>query len=499
MRLAVIKKTMLAVLCLLMIFAAASCVEEAETGAYYMTDSDITTTDPQLVSTKAELSFAYACYDRLYTFDKNGKLTNGRQVSDVKVSSDEKTYTFTLSDGFYWSDGETPVTAEDYAFGIKRALQSLTEAPYAGLLSSIRSVSADKNRLTINLSTADKVIKYALSHPVSAPCNSKFFNSTKGKYGLSKDTIITNGAFHIYSWDTDEGIMSLRRSSADKTAGNPSLSYARIYYGADNNELIASAKEDTYNIYSSDSDVFREYTVGKAGKIDSFETTYCLYASDNMNKSNIDIAAMLIYDIDRDSLSINLPDYCRSAESIVPSDLLSEETAYSKSHKALNLAGYNKENAVKLRGDDKKTFDYLSKITLYYPDFSAAKTYASLITQTWQRDLNAYINPVAYKESDLSSILNTDEDTPVLAIIPIKSNDSTADGAVKYLMDIGLINQSVKTDADITAVQQSLVNSNRLYPLFEASYRFFTDEKITAVSLIPYSGVIDFRYITKAN
>ena len=48
----------------------------------------------------------------------------------MKISDDGLTYTFTLRDGLKWSDGE-PVTAEDYVYSWKRAVDPETAADYA--------------------------------------------------------------------------------------------------------------------------------------------------------------------------------------------------------------------------------------------------------------------------------------------------------------------------------------------------------------------------------
>ena len=61
-----------------------------------MSDSNITTLDPQLVSSKAELSYAYACFERLFLYDKDGNLIKNTQVEDYSVSADGLAYTFIL-------------------------------------------------------------------------------------------------------------------------------------------------------------------------------------------------------------------------------------------------------------------------------------------------------------------------------------------------------------------------------------------------------------------
>lgn len=480
-----------------------------------MSDSNITTLDPQLVSSKAELSYAYACFERLFLYDKDGNLIKNTQVEDYSVSADGLTYTFILSDGFYWSDGETKITANDFAFGLKRAILQETKAPFAKLLSSISGfdevhynnasvdsklgISSTENKLTINLKAKNDAFLHSLAHPVSAPCNEEFFISTKGKYGLDTKNIITNGAYYISKLNKDDSSLTLRKSRESKNLPTATLDYAKIIFNASADSVTDSAKEDTYNIYNSTEDVFKRYTEGKSNTYDSFDTTYGLYMSNDLISGKINIAEMLTLDIDKSTLLINLPDYCKDAKNLIPSDLICDGKSFEKTDVNLNYSSYNKEKALQIRGNNKETFEKLSKLNLYYPDTSVCKTYASLISQTWQKDLNAYINIQPYKESELSKILNPKEQTSVLAIIPIKSTDGTAGGVSAYFEKLNspIFQNAGETASQISNAQQSLVNSCTLYPLFECANRYIYDDKIDFVSFISHSGIVDFRYIAK--
>ena len=479
-----------------------------------MSDSNITTLDPQLVSTKAELSYAYACFERLFLYDEDGNLIKNTQVEEHTVSADGLTYTFILSDGFYWSDTETKITANDFAFGLRRAILQETKAPFAKLLSSISGfdevhynkaptdklgISSNENKLIINLKEKNDAFLYSLAHPVSSPCNEDFFISTKGKYGLDTKNIITNGAYYISKLNKDDSSLTLRKSRESKNLPLATLDYAKIIFNATADSVTDSAKEDTYNIYNSTEDVFKSYTEGKSSVYDNFDTTYGLYMSNDLVSNEINIPQMLTLDIDKSTLLINLPDYCKDAKNLIPSDLICDGKSFKETGVQLSYSSYNKEKALQNRGKNKKTFEKLSKLNLYYPDNSVCKTYALLISQTWQRDLNAYINIQPYKESELSKILTPKEQTPVLAIIPIKSTDGTASGISVYFEKLNsqIFKDAGETAQQISNDQQLLVNQHTLYPLFECANRYIYDKKIDFISFISHSGIVDFRYIKK--
>ena len=50
----------------------------------------------------------------------------------------------------------------------------------------------------------------------------------------------------------------------------------------------------------------------------------------------------------------------------------------------------------------------------------------------------------------------------------------------------------------IVSYQQTLIDNYTLYPLFETATRYITDGKISFMNFTSYGGVIDFRYLTKA-
>ena len=61
--------------------------------------------------------------------DKDGKIVEAMATS-WKTSEDKKTWTFTINDKAYWSNGDK-VTAQDYEYAWKRVLNPETGAEYA--------------------------------------------------------------------------------------------------------------------------------------------------------------------------------------------------------------------------------------------------------------------------------------------------------------------------------------------------------------------------------
>src|SRR5699024_6384917 len=79
-------------------------------------------------------------FEGLYTKDQQGKIVKGA-VAEVKVSDDQRVYTFTLRKDAKWSDG-SPVTAQDFEYAWKRVLTPETGSQFAFYLYYLKGAEA---------------------------------------------------------------------------------------------------------------------------------------------------------------------------------------------------------------------------------------------------------------------------------------------------------------------------------------------------------------------
>ena len=109
-------------------------------------------------------------------------------------------------DDAFWSNGEK-VTANDFVFAMRRAINPKTESPNAQLLYCIKNAkkihtsntpvnalgvtALNDLTLKIELQESDPDFLYVLTTAICMPCNEKFFNECAGKYGLFADCIIS--------------------------------------------------------------------------------------------------------------------------------------------------------------------------------------------------------------------------------------------------------------------------------------------------------------------
>lgn len=185
----------------------------------------VNTADPQLAETEGELLLTRNIFEGLYRLDAKGEPVPG--AAECEVSSGGRVYTFTIREGAKWEDG-TPLTADDFAFGLERALSPVTECPgAASLFGIVNAREFNEGRvgfsqvgvkvlstgtLRVTLASPDPDFPRVLASAAASPCNREFFQSTNGRYGLDKSNVLGNGSFTLSLWDGQNGIV-LRRSA----------------------------------------------------------------------------------------------------------------------------------------------------------------------------------------------------------------------------------------------------------------------------------------------
>ncbi|PFR87679.1 peptide ABC transporter substrate-binding protein, partial [Bacillus cereus] len=154
-----------------------------------------------------------------YRLDKDNKATPGVAES-YKKSDDGKKYTFKLNKNAKWSNGD-PVTAKDFVFSWKRAIDKNTAAEYAYIMFDLKNAKAI-NEGTAELDTLgvkavdDHTLEVELENPVPYfveltsfgtfyPLNEKFMKEKGDKFGLEADTTLYNGPFTLSEWKHEEG------------------------------------------------------------------------------------------------------------------------------------------------------------------------------------------------------------------------------------------------------------------------------------------------------
>ncbi len=172
--------------------------------------ADPATLDPHRTSTTYEANILHDLLEGLVIRDVAGKVISGAAES-WEVSEDGTTYTFHIRDDARWSNGD-PVTADDFAFSLRRILIPETEAGYANVLYPIKNAervntgdalaedlgvaALDDKTLQISLETATPYFLELLTHQTSLPVHPPSVAAYGDDFALP-GSMVSNGAYTL--------------------------------------------------------------------------------------------------------------------------------------------------------------------------------------------------------------------------------------------------------------------------------------------------------------
>ncbi len=161
----------------------------------------------------------------LVRYGKDGGFIMG-MADKYDVSKDGLTYTFNLRKGITWSNGD-PVTAADFVFGIKRALNPVTASEYAYILYDIKNaqeanegkvgldqvgVKADGNKVVFTLKGPVPYFLSILCFPTALPGNEKFITAKGADYASDPENMLFNGPYSITTWKHSDKMIMTKNS-----------------------------------------------------------------------------------------------------------------------------------------------------------------------------------------------------------------------------------------------------------------------------------------------
>ena len=242
-----------------------SCGGDSGGTVFYMpVTEDFGSLDPQIVSSQSSRIAVCNSFEGLTRIGKDGKTPQPAGATSWDVSPDGLKYVFHLRKDAVWhmtnsareelsgilpEDIDTRVTAADYVFGIRRALDPYTGALDARYLRSIKNgekvlsghgapttlgvTASGDYELVITLDYADPDLLYNLSRCPAMPCNEVFFNSCEGRYGMDMSFILCNGPYIVYSRSLEKKTLRLQKNSEYTGDFEPINDTVYMYYTPD--------------------------------------------------------------------------------------------------------------------------------------------------------------------------------------------------------------------------------------------------------------------------
>lgn len=204
------------------------------------------TLDPHRSEDVATGNILRDLFEGLTTEDRDGSIIPGA-AQRWDISDDGKVYTFHLRNCLAWSNGEA-LTAADFIFSLKRAVDPETAAPMASLLAPIVNAAPimhgkldvdklgiempDSHTLIIKLIAPTPWFLQILAQPVAYPVYATSIIE-HGNKAFAAGNLVSNGAYRLDAWSPYERVSLLRN---DKYHDNANSWFNRVvYYPIDNN------------------------------------------------------------------------------------------------------------------------------------------------------------------------------------------------------------------------------------------------------------------------
>lgn len=171
------------------------------------------TLDPHRAQGVPEGNILRDLYESLVMEAPDGELIPGAARAWT-LSDDGLVYTFLLQPGSYWSNGD-PVTASDWVFSFRRAVDPATLSVYSGILFAIKNAAAinrgelpldalgvraiDELTLEISLESATPYFLGLLTHSMAYPVHPPSLQQYGDKFARAGN-MVTNGAYVLKDW-----------------------------------------------------------------------------------------------------------------------------------------------------------------------------------------------------------------------------------------------------------------------------------------------------------
>ena len=198
--------------------ASNSGAASTSTDLNVMVETPVESLDPQVATDGTSFEVIADFTDGLMQMDADGNPVNALAES-YEISEDGLTYTFKIRDDANWSNGD-PVTAADFVFGWQRAVDPEVASEYSFIVGDIGQivnaseiVAGEKDKSELGVTAIDeKTLEVKLNVPVSYflglmyfptfyPVNEKFFTECGDTFATSPETILSNGAFVMDSYE----------------------------------------------------------------------------------------------------------------------------------------------------------------------------------------------------------------------------------------------------------------------------------------------------------
>ncbi|HDR7795796.1 TPA: peptide ABC transporter substrate-binding protein [Bacillus luti] len=279
--------------------------------------SEIPSMDASLASDSASSTALNNTMEGLYRIGKNQERMPG-VAEDVQKLDEGKKYIFKLRKDAKWSNGE-PVTAKDFVYSWKRAVNPDTKATYSYIMFDIKNAekihkkelpadqlgvkAIDDYTLEVEL---DNPVPYFVDltvYPVFYPLNENFVKTQGDKFGLEANTTLYNGPFVMSDWKHEQSFQFKKNPSYwdNKTVKIEEINFNIVKNTATDVNLYETNAIDRAALTSEFVDKFRQNPEFQTRK--EAGVAYLRFNQNNQYLSNKNLRKAISMSFDRDNIA----------------------------------------------------------------------------------------------------------------------------------------------------------------------------------------------------
>ena len=510
------------------------------------------TLDPALAMTETEKTVTAQLFENLMKLNTSGGVSPAQAASYTYTDNMDgtETYTFTLRNDIYWSDGQK-VTANDFVYAWQRLVDPETNSPHASILNMVAgyadAVAGDPAALQVWASddrTLVVVIEGHCSYFLSVVCTAVSTmpvradvtqpqaeegdtaddaaadteTARRPDWSLSSDTLLTNGPYAVSSMTAD----GLNASAVKKY-------YDARRLGPDRLEFVyAAATADAMALYDSgDVDFVLDAGAAENAVEASSATVEVVLVNQMATSLSESIRQAMSLVIDRDALAElagGEDEVFRAADGLIPSGIT---TSQGESFRQANGPAIDNdpekyqqrcEQAVELlhsAGYTATTLEYMNTVTMLYENIGENAKVAQTLQTVWREKLGLRISVRAVAPEDMMNTLKSGEFS--LALTSVNGDRNTALSYLNRFSSSQLENYGqfysnaydilIRTaansssdearDAYLADAETMLLDSGYVMPLYNETYTWLLRDTLTGLRT-DGMGVYYFQNVVKS-
>lgn len=495
--------------------------------------------DPYLLdSAKATASASFSVLNSiqegLYRTGPDGNLAPGLAKELPAVSADGLTYTIRLREGLQWSDG-SPLTARDFVYACRRALDPDTHSQYSFLMLGIQGAKAlnqdsgsgnrealkeglgvtavDSTTLEIRLEKPSTAFGEYLGLPVFFPVQQAAAEAAGDRYGFDAETMVSSGPYVLYRWDHDYQIV-LEKNELYWDASNVTveeLNFNMTRNSDINRVLLQSGQLDLVN------DPYINETMKGYQVLNRKEPTN-MFISLQVEKvpafANANIRRALAMSIDREGLVGMLQNNYVPSTGFVPHGILDGSGGEFRSAAGSTQPGYNPAEARKLlqAGLKELGLQELPSFKLLADDTPSSRQTLSYIAGQWMDHLGIFVDldPQSHgirvekqHNKNFDAVLElwgADYNDPMTFLDMYETDGAFNDtGYSNPAYDKLIQDARVETDRAVRTgllvqAEKQLMSDAPVIPLYYRYQKFYISNRVEGVYLPLFGPVWELKY-----